>query len=72
MEHLPIHLAYEGRVDNPLQYRWVYPFESLIFISSIGQWSFVNTSLPIFNYPGHSFGKCITSILNDRGMEAAH
>ena len=27
MEHLPIHLAYEARVVDPVQYRWMYPFE---------------------------------------------
>ena len=28
MEHLPIHLAYEAKVGGPVQYRWMYPFES--------------------------------------------
>jgi len=27
MEHLPIHLPYEEKVDGPVQYRWMYPFE---------------------------------------------
>nr|GMC79747.1 uncharacterized protein LOC110608905 [Ipomoea batatas] len=27
MEHLPIHLAYEARIADPVQYRWMYPFE---------------------------------------------
>jgi len=27
MEHLPVHLPYEVRVDGPVQYRWMYPFE---------------------------------------------
>ncbi|KAL1321612.1 hypothetical protein AAHE18_14G139500 [Arachis hypogaea] len=30
MEHLPIHLAYEARVCEPVQYRWMYPFERVI------------------------------------------
>lgn len=28
MEHLPVHLAYEARLGGPVQYRWMYPFES--------------------------------------------
>ena len=27
MEHLPVHLAYEVRIVNPVQYRWMYSFE---------------------------------------------
>ena len=27
MEHLPVHLAYEVRIADPVQYRWMYPFE---------------------------------------------
>jgi len=27
MEHLPIHLAYEARLGEPVQYKWMYPFE---------------------------------------------
>ena len=27
MEHLPIHLAYEGKLGGPMQYGWMYPFE---------------------------------------------
>ena len=27
MEHLPVHLAYEARIVEPVQYRWMYPFE---------------------------------------------
>ncbi|KAM3287358.1 hypothetical protein P3S67_020788 [Capsicum chacoense] len=27
MEHLPVHLPYEARVAEPVQYRWMYPFE---------------------------------------------
>ena len=27
MEHLPIHLTYEARLGEPVQYRWMYPFE---------------------------------------------
>ncbi|KAI9126750.1 hypothetical protein K1719_002346 [Acacia pycnantha] len=27
MEHFPVHLAYEAKVGNPQQYRWMYPFE---------------------------------------------
>ena len=29
MEHLPIHLAYEAMIANPVQYKWMYPFERL-------------------------------------------
>ncbi|RDX81488.1 hypothetical protein CR513_37828, partial [Mucuna pruriens] len=29
MEHLPIHLPYEARMGGPVQYRWMYPFESV-------------------------------------------
>ncbi|KAL3643719.1 hypothetical protein CASFOL_014534 [Castilleja foliolosa] len=28
MEHLPVHLPYEARIASPVQYRWMYPFES--------------------------------------------
>ena len=27
MEHLPIHLPYEARIESPVQFRWMYPFE---------------------------------------------
>ncbi|CAK8564978.1 unnamed protein product [Lathyrus sativus] len=27
MEHLPVHLAYEAFLGDPVQYRWMYPFE---------------------------------------------
>ena len=27
MEHLPIHLPYEAKVGDPVQYCWMYPFE---------------------------------------------
>ncbi|KAL0310350.1 UNVERIFIED_CONTAM: hypothetical protein Scaly_2937100 [Sesamum calycinum] len=27
MEHLIVHLPYEARVEGPVQYRWMYPFE---------------------------------------------
>jgi predicted transcriptional regulator YdeE len=27
MQHLLIHLLYEGKVGGPVQYRWMYPFE---------------------------------------------
>ncbi|XP_021746191.1 uncharacterized protein LOC110712080 [Chenopodium quinoa] len=30
MEHLPIHLPYEGKLCGPVQYRWMYPFERLL------------------------------------------
>ncbi|XP_058758797.1 uncharacterized protein LOC131632049 [Vicia villosa] len=29
MEHLPIHLAKEAILGGPVQYRWMYPFESI-------------------------------------------
>jgi len=29
MEHLPIHLPYEAKVGDSVQYRWMYPFERL-------------------------------------------
>ena len=29
MEHLPIHLPYEVKIDGLVQYRWMYPFERL-------------------------------------------
>ena len=29
MEHLPIHLPFEAKVGEPVQYRWMYPFERL-------------------------------------------
>jgi len=29
MEHLPIHLPFEAKVEGPIQYRWMYPFEWL-------------------------------------------
>ncbi|KAG7548108.1 Transposon En/Spm-like [Arabidopsis suecica] len=28
MEHLPVHLPYEAELGGPVQYRWMYPFES--------------------------------------------
>ena len=31
MEHLPIHLPYQAKIVGPVQYRWMYPFERLIF-----------------------------------------
>ena len=27
MEHLPVHLPYEAKMCEPVQYRWMYPFE---------------------------------------------
>ncbi|KAI9113639.1 hypothetical protein K1719_015566 [Acacia pycnantha] len=30
MEHLPIHLAYEAKVESLQQYRWMYPFERFL------------------------------------------
>ena len=30
MEHLPVHLAYEGRICGPVQNRWMYPFERFL------------------------------------------
>ncbi|XP_021749414.1 uncharacterized protein LOC110715152 [Chenopodium quinoa] len=30
MEHLPIHLPYEGKLCGPVQYRWMYPFERFL------------------------------------------
>jgi hypothetical protein len=29
MEYLPIHLLYEAKVEGPIHYRWIYPFERL-------------------------------------------
>ena len=29
MEHLPIHLAYEAMIADPVQYKWMYPFGML-------------------------------------------
>jgi hypothetical protein len=29
IEHLPIHLLYGAKVEGPVQYRWMYPFERL-------------------------------------------
>jgi len=29
MEHLPIHLPFEAKAGEPVQYRWMYPFERL-------------------------------------------
>ena len=29
MEHLPVHLPFEVKVEGPVQYRWMYPFEML-------------------------------------------
>jgi hypothetical protein len=29
MEHLPIHLPFEAKVEGLVQYRWMYPFEWL-------------------------------------------
>ncbi|PNX57583.1 hypothetical protein L195_g058767, partial [Trifolium pratense] len=28
MEHIPIHLPNEAILGGPVQYRWMYPFES--------------------------------------------
>ncbi|KAK4394540.1 hypothetical protein Sango_1608300 [Sesamum angolense] len=30
MEYLIVHLPYKGRVGGPVQYRWMYPFESFL------------------------------------------
>ncbi|XP_021762951.1 uncharacterized protein LOC110727678 [Chenopodium quinoa] len=30
MEHLPIHLPYEGKLCGPVQYRWMYPFKRFL------------------------------------------
>ncbi|KAL0297899.1 UNVERIFIED_CONTAM: hypothetical protein Scaly_3080100 [Sesamum calycinum] len=30
MEHLIVHLPYEARVEGPVQYRWMYPFERFL------------------------------------------
>ncbi|XP_057444296.1 uncharacterized protein LOC130736486 [Lotus japonicus] len=37
-----------------------------------GEGSSENPPLSIFNHPGRSYGKCITSTLNDKEMEAGH
>jgi hypothetical protein len=29
IEHLPIQLPYKAKVGEPIQYRWMYPFERL-------------------------------------------
>jgi hypothetical protein len=29
IEHLPIHLPFKSKVEGPVQYRWMYPFERL-------------------------------------------
>jgi hypothetical protein len=29
MEHLPIHLLYEIKVEGSVEYKWMYPFEML-------------------------------------------
>jgi hypothetical protein len=29
MEHLPVHLLFKVKVEGPIQYRWMYPFERL-------------------------------------------
>ena len=29
IKHLPIHLPFEVKVGEPVQYRWMYPFEML-------------------------------------------
>ena len=31
MEHLPVHLPYEAKLAGPVQYRWMYQFEKLVF-----------------------------------------
>jgi Domain of unknown function (DUF4218) len=31
MEHLPVHLPYEARIGGPVQFRWMYQFERLVF-----------------------------------------
>jgi hypothetical protein len=31
MEHLPVHLPFEVKVEGPVQYRWMYPFERYLF-----------------------------------------
>ncbi|XP_021719281.1 uncharacterized protein LOC110686964 isoform X2 [Chenopodium quinoa] len=30
MEHLPVHLSYKATLCGPVQYRWMYPFESFL------------------------------------------
>jgi len=30
MEHLPVHLTYEARICDPVQYRWMYRFERFL------------------------------------------
>ncbi|KAL0401579.1 UNVERIFIED_CONTAM: hypothetical protein Slati_4187800 [Sesamum latifolium] len=35
MEHLIIHLSYEEHVGGPVQYRWMYPFESISFLNEL-------------------------------------
>jgi len=29
MKHLPVHLPYEAKVEGPVHYRWMSPFERL-------------------------------------------
>jgi hypothetical protein len=29
IEHLPIHLPFEAKIEGPVQYRWMYLFERL-------------------------------------------
>ena len=32
MEHLPVHLPYETRIAEPVQYRRMYPFERYMYV----------------------------------------
>ncbi|KAL0427832.1 UNVERIFIED_CONTAM: hypothetical protein Slati_2958000 [Sesamum latifolium] len=55
MEHLIVHLPYEARVEGPVQYRWMYPFErprrndDFCMNDTRIRWS-------IFNYPSRASG----------------
>ncbi|XP_073313448.1 uncharacterized protein [Primulina huaijiensis] len=72
--HLTIHLAREARLCGPVQFRWMYPFESAYIkkASTIGVRYNQNDDLENGLVEGRSISKGKEKILEDHVLQAAH
>ncbi|XP_068475068.1 uncharacterized protein [Phaseolus vulgaris] len=71
MEHLVIHLSTETILGGPVQYRWMYPFESLLSNTSLrndprtSSNEGVESTLSVLNKCDRPSGSCKEYLLND-------
>ncbi|XP_075507555.1 uncharacterized protein LOC142544385 [Primulina tabacum] len=72
--HLTIHLAREARLCGPVQFRWMYPFESAYIekAASIGIRSNRNQDMDNGLVEGRPISQGKEKILEDHVLEAAH